>query len=104
MLLERVEAGKPVQVSTCVFFTWICFMDGACENQASVGGVLIDPRSRAVASFGGFLPKDLDEIFYLDSRHPIYEVELFPVMISRLLWSDHLNQWQVVYYLDNDAA
>jgi hypothetical protein len=43
MLLARVEAGKPTEVSTRVFSMWILFTDGACEEASSVGGVLINP-------------------------------------------------------------
>ena len=103
-LLERVNAGKPVLVSPRVFSTWICFTDGACEERASVGAILVSPWGKATCAFGSELPPELQKIFYAESKHPIYEVELLPVLISVFLWKEQINQCQVVYYLDNDAA
>ena len=78
-LLERVTAGKPVLVSQRVLSTWICFTDGACEDRASVGAILVSPWGKAVYSFGSELPSELQTLFYAESKHPIYEVELLPV-------------------------
>ena len=104
MLLERVQSSAPIEISKRLFATWVCFTDGACEEQASVGAVLINPMGKAVFAFGGFLPSELQAFFYRDSKHPIYEVELLPVLISTILWGDWFKQSQVVYYLDNEAA
>ena len=103
-LLDRVQSCAPIQVSTKLFSTWICFTDGACESRASVGAVLVDPTGKAAFTFGGELPLDLQEFFYQESKHPIYEVELLPVLISLLLWGEQFSCSQVVYYLDNEAA
>ena len=103
-LLERVRAGRPVEVCTKIFATWICFTDGACEERATIGAVLINPNGQAVYTFGGELPEDLQSTIYVSSKHPIYEVELLPVFVSVLLWGECLSRCQVVYYLDNDAA
>ena len=103
-LLERVGAGKPVLVSPRVFSTWICFTDGAWEERASVGAILVSPGGKAIGAFGPELPLELQKTFYDQSKHPIYEVELLPVLISTFLWKEQISQCQVVYYLDNDAA
>ena len=103
-LLERVENGGPVTVSSKIFATWFCFTDGACESRASIDGVLINPSGQAVFSFGDFLPENLEEIFYKESKHPIYEVELLPVLVAAMLWGDTMSQCQAVFFLDNDAA
>ena len=34
----------------------------------------------------------------------IYELELFPVLVALRTWQHHLENAQVVFYLDNDAA
>ena len=103
-ILHRVEASKPVEVSKKILETWILFTDGACESQSSVGGVLISPRGQPVAMFGDTLPSELEEAFYQNSAHPIYEVELLPLFISIFLWGSWVDKSQVVCYLDNDAA
>ena len=104
MLLARVEAGRPTEVSTRVFSTWVLFTDGACEEASSVGGVLINPLGCAVAMFGDVLPKQFEKMFYRESAHPIYEVELLPILIAFTLWSAIIDKCQLVSYLDNDAA
>ena len=103
-LLERVRSCAPIQISTKLFSTWICFTDGACESRASVGAVLVNPAGRATFTFGGELPSSLEEVFYQESKHPIYEVELLPILITLILWGEQFSGSQVVYYVDNEAA
>ena len=103
-LLERVQKSTPIEISTRLFSTWICFTDGACEKRSSVGAVLVDPTGKAVYTFGGELPAELEERFFRNSKHPIYEVELLPVLISLLIWGESFSRSQVVYYVDNEAA
>ena len=103
-LLARVEACKPVEISRKILGTWILFTDGACEKSSSVGGVLICPMGRPISMFGENLPEDLVEVFYRESFHPIYEVELLPLFIVVMLWSSYIDKAQLVCYLDNDAA
>ena len=54
--------------------------------------------------FGDFLPKQFEKMFYRESAHPIYEVELLPILIAFTLWSALIDKCQLVSYLDNDAA
>ena len=104
LLLERIRAGKPIVVSKRLFSTWVCFTDGACENKASIGGVLIGPTGSAFGCFGGELPVEVQEFFYRESRHPIYEVELLPVLVAVTIWKEVLQSCQIVFYIDNEAA
>ena len=92
---------KPVDVSTKILTTWILFTDGACENVASVGGVLICPMGRAVAMFGDKLPIEFERFFYRESSHPIYEVELLPLLISIVLSGSLVDKAQFVCYLNS---
>lgn len=103
-LLVRVENSKPVEISKRVLDTWIIFTDGACEKRSSVGGVLVSPTGRAVAMFGDNLPIEFESVFFQDSSHPIYEVELLPLLIAIVLWGSWVDKAQLVCYLDNDAA
>lgn len=50
------------------------------------------------------LPKSLTGDFTAESKHPIYEMELFLIMIAIALLGQHLPVAHVVCYLDNDAA
>ena len=104
LLLERIRVGKPIVVSKRLFSTWVCFTDGACENKVSIGGVLIGPNGSAFGCFGGELPIAVQEFFYRESRHPIYEVELLPVLVAVTIWKEVLQSCQIVFYIDNEAA
>jgi hypothetical protein len=103
-ILTRVETSKPVEVSRRILETWLLFTDGACENKSSVGGVLVSPRGQPIAMFGDTLPAEFERVFYQNSAHPIYEVELLPLLISIFLWGSWIDKAQFVCYLDNDAA
>ena len=88
-----------------LFCTWICFTDGACEQECSIGGVLISPQGTAVAAFvGSAMPPDLVQKFYVDSKHPIYEVELLRLLVSLVMSGSFFEKCQVVFYVDNDSA
>ena len=103
-ILTRVETSKPDEVSGRILETWLLFTDGACENKSSVGGVLVSPRGQPIAMFGDTLPAEFERVFYQNSAHPIYEVELLPLLISIFLWGSWVDKAQFVCYLDNDAA
>ena len=103
-LMMRLEAGRPVEITQRLFSTWLCFTDGACEQACSVGGVLVSPQGTAVMAFGSVLPADFSQQFYRESRHPIYEVELLPLLIALALWGGIFEKCQVVFYVDNDSA
>ncbi len=86
----------------------VIFTDGAYEpsssQPATIGGVLIHPCGGIVACLGEPLPEELTDQFVAESRHPIYELELFPVLISVVLWGASMASSHAVCYLDNDAA
>ena len=77
--------------------TWTIFIDGACEEFASVGGVLVNPTGSPVFMFGVIVPDYFNQCLYMDSAHPIYEVELLPLLIVATLWQLHLDKCQAVF-------
>ena len=81
---------------------WLIFTDGACENVSSVGGVLVSTDGLAIEMFGEALPESFEIEFYLESKRPIYEVELLPMALE--MWGNMIDKCQLVCYLDNDAA
>ena len=103
-LLQRVMDGKPVQITRQVLEAWTCFTDGACENECSIGAVLVNPSGRPVCAFGSVVPQQFSEHLFRDSKHPIYEVELLPLLVVLALWGHLFERSQVVFYVDNDAA
>ena len=50
------------------------------------------------------LPAPLLEQFLEYSKHPIYELELLPVLVAIRAWAQLLLHTHVVFYLDNTAA
>ena len=85
-----------------------CHRDGAYEptsaTPATIGGLLVDEWGRSLEFFGLALPSSLLEQFLEFSEHPIYELELLPVLVAIKLWATFLCRSHVVFYLDNNAA
>eukprot|EP00435_Cladocopium_sp_Y103_P039661 s4259_g10.t1 len=107
--LERhLKLSTNVVISRDINKTWVVFTDGAFEpdqaQPASIGGVLIHPQGKVVSFFGAFLNETLTAEFLADSKHPIYELEIFPLIVAVRAWSNFLAGQLVVHYLDNDAA
>ena len=70
----------------------------------TIGAVLVSPSGCLVEYFGEGLPDELLEIFLADSKHPIYELEILPVLAAIECWADRIAGAPVVHYLDNNAA
>ena len=104
----HLRTAKPTRVTVNLTAPWIVFIDGAYEpsqqEPGSIGGVLVDPSGRVVEFFGCSVNEDLMEEFLLESSHPIYELELFPIVVAVRLWSQHFVDALLVHYIDNDAA
>ena len=64
------------------------------------------PAGQIVSFFGSYLPHSPTEEFLLQSKHPIYELEIFPLVrvIAVKEWAKFILGKLVVHYLDNDAA
>ena len=107
-LSEAIDNVKPLKISRCLSTTWIIFTDGAFEPDsevpATVGGLIVHPQGSIMEFFGEGLSASLTMDFTSKFRHPIYEQELFPIMIAMALWGKHLFGAHVVCFLDNDAS
>ena len=105
---DRLVHCRPARISKAINSTWIIFTDGAYEPGsecvASIGGVLISPHGSVVHYFGEMLNASLVADFEKDSEHPIYELEILPILIAVKLWSSLIANSQVVFYIDNEAA
>ena len=70
--------------------TWTVFTDGAYEPdgkvKASIGGVLVNENGLVVECFGLETGDSLREEFLAKSQHPIYELEIFPVLVALRTW------------------
>ena len=108
ILQEELAKDEPVKINSATTNTWTIYTDGAFEPdgeiRASVGAVLVNPDGLVLECFGLKLPDSLTSEFEKDSKHPIYELEIFPILLALRVWQSHLLNAQIVFYLDNDAA
>ena len=97
--LSLVERRPPVVV----------FTDGACEPdatdryEASVGGVIFG-RGEQPRFFGGRLHESLIERWMVDKKHIIGLVELYAIILARLLWARYIEGRKIIYFVDNMPA
>eukprot|EP00438_Fugacium_kawagutii_P021348 Skav231110 [mRNA] locus=scaffold2605:8230:9288:+ [translate_table: standard] len=107
-LRNRILTAPPVKIHTMSLDTWIIFTDGSCEGEQAkhggVGGVLIDPSGFPLRFFSGEVPTYIMDILLKHSKHPIFEIELIPILISLMLWGPFFSGRHVVFYTDNEAA
>ena len=107
-LEKLVEQSQPVRVSRALCWTWLVFTDGAYEKSdqgfGSVGGVLVSPQGILIEIFGERVNAEFLEILLGTSKHPIYELEILPVLMAASLWATYIAGGQVVFYIDNEAA
>eukprot|EP00435_Cladocopium_sp_Y103_P039415 s2955_g10.t1 len=107
-LMVAIKDSKPVSISKSLCHTWIIFTDGAYEpgsqQPATYGGVLVSPSGTPVEMFGEQVPSTLLDEFLAYSKHPIYEMEVLPVVIACKLWTRYITGSPTVFYLDNVAA
>ena len=109
-LKDRVLTAPPVRISRVSMNTVLIFTDGSCEGEDSstggVGGILINEWGVAISCFSEVVPSYIVEAFTEHSSHPIFELEILPVLCSVLAWSSYLVSKQCVFIwnLDNEAA
>ena len=107
-LSDELARAKPVQVSMSHCNTFFVFTDGAFEptsdTPATIGGLLVDEWGRSLEYFGLPVPQTLLDQLLEHSAHPIYELELLPVLVAIRVWAQLLRKCHVVFYLDNTAA
>ena len=107
-LRVSLRNAKPVTIGRNLCNTWYVFTDGAYEpndaRPASVGGVLVSPTGSVTSFFGEEVSGSLLNELLKCSKHPIYELELLPVLLALQTWIIMLTGAQVVFYIDNEAA
>ena len=83
----------------------LIFTDGACEPEGTtVGGVLVD--GPVAQCFGCVVSAPQVEAWKtkLNQKQVIGQAELFPVLLAKLTWAEHLRDRRAIYFIDNDAA
>jgi hypothetical protein len=99
---DLVLHSKPLEISRSICKTWTVFTDGAFEpgtdHPATVGGVLISPSGVALQCFGEYLNETLVGELLIESKHPIYELEVLPLLLATQAWSHFISGSPVVYF------
>ena len=108
LLKERVLEAPPVRISRFSMQTTCIFTDGSCEGTdrvvGGVGGVLINEWGVASNFFSGVAPQEVMDTLLEFSTHPIFELELLPVLVSIYIWKRFISHKHCVIYLVNEAA
>ena len=105
MVKLRIKQALPITISSVSLRTSYIFTDGAFEKgRGTFGGVFVDHTGACLSYFAGEINKQAMSSMLKTSVHPIYELELLPVLIAMQVWGNLCAFQQVVYYLDNEPA
>ena len=106
-LKNRVQNAVPIRIGPKLHQPWIIFSDGSSEPEegtGAIGGVLVNPSGHCEHFFSSPVPSHCMQSLLKNSGNPIYELEIFPLIVCLELWGDLLKDSPVVHYIDNDAA
>ena len=104
ILMERLSTGKPRRIPCCDQRQPILvFTDGTSESDGhTIGGVVyVDEQFEY---FSCAVPERLVEEWGSIYSHFIGLVELYAILVSRSLWSDHLCESRAIYFIDNNSS
>ena len=73
------------------------------QRVGSVGAVQIDPKGCACSFFSEKVPDDWMGLLQ-ESNHPVFELELLPVLVALCVWEEEFKHSQSVFYLETEAA
>ena len=89
----------------------LLFVDGAFEpdevqgHVGSIGGILLDPIDFTYSFFRARISQQhVDFLLGVAGKTAIFQLELLPVLIGRLLWAERLRNRSLICFCDNDAA
>jgi len=108
-LRDHVLQGPPRSLNINKKQCFYVFTDGACEGDhfesVSAGGVLVNGSGKILEFFGVELPTELVSVWQsTGSSQTIGQAELWPVLLSLVLWKNFLTESDTVFYIDNDSA
>ena len=89
LLRDRINSAIPLQISKRNLKSWFLFTDGACEPDKAFGGVGAVRYNDEGFPVAAFSEKVFDRILkrlLSCSQNPIYELELFPVLLAFRKW------------------
>lgn len=90
--------------------TVLIFCDGACEYECgkalvTCGAILYDGKSDVVHCFGIRINDELTAEWRLEGKEQLVtEAEIFPILISRVIWASFLRSAKVITFVDSNPA
>ena len=108
ILLNHLETAPPLTLRLTSGRNLYLFTDGSYEPEsdirAGVGGLVLDEAGNPIRFFSDCICDEDLGVLLRESAHPIYEVELFAVMLALASWEDLLFDSYTVVFVDNEAA
>ena len=84
----------------------LVFTDGAVEEDTVThGALMVDPWKCRSFYFGDHIPGEFVQMWRrAGKRQVIAQAEIFPVLIAKETWKDHICERSVLWFLDNESA
>ena len=109
MAVESLAEARPREI-----FPWkhekpiLVFTDGAVENDykdVSFGAVMVDASSGKSFVFGAAISEHLVNKWQSDGRRQVIsQAELYPILVAKETWCNHLASRSILWFTDNESA
>ena len=109
-LKEHLLNAKPREIRADHRLPPLVFTDGAFEPspsgrpRGSFGGVLLDRASSSFLFFRGVVSDFHLSRVLGDSKTAIFELEILPILLAKIIWAGYLDGHSGIYFIDNDSA
>ncbi|CAE7194532.1 SLC24A2 [Symbiodinium sp. CCMP2592] len=110
VLRARLLASRPRAIATSPPSNPVLvFTDGACDPceggfTTGVGGVLFIPGKGVARAFGCRVPTKLVRQWAEGRKHIIGQVELYAVVLARILWSSYIDGERCIFFVDHSGV
>ncbi|CAE7801527.1 SLC24A2 [Symbiodinium sp. CCMP2592] len=110
VLRARLLASRPRAIVTSPASNPVLiFTDGACDPceggfSTGVGGVLFVPGEGVARAFGCRVPSKLVKEWAEGRKHIIGQVELYAVVLARILWSSYIDGERCIFFVDHSGV
>ena len=110
-LRSHLLRARPREIRTEHSCAPVILSDGSFEPgpsgraEGGIGAVLLDPRDKRFLFFRAVVRgRAMERLLAGGSKTVIFELEILPVLIARLVWAERLRGRSALYFLDNDGA
>ena len=105
--MDYFKAAKPRTIeSRKVARPVIIFSDGACEPEGTSIGAVIITQEGECEKWGCYVSQETVDSWRTkcNQKQVIHQAGLFPLLVSRLTWAEHIRHKRVLYFVDNEGA